>query len=283
MKKLPIAALFILISGVIFAQQPPKYALVIGNGDYTGLTPLKNPVNDADDMAAVLQELGFAVEKVVNGNLAQMEEAVSRLRDSLKTEKDAYGFFFYAGHGVQSNGDNYLIPVNANIPSENYLRERALSVQIILDDLNDARNSLNVVVLDACRDNPFGWGRGSGRGRVRGKRQPADTGDIQPVFRHGVSGGTGRGGGAAAPAGANTSAAGRAEKRIRPFPPVDSGRVGRQFICRPVGDNNGTRYNRPVQAFVSGAGRGRGAGKRGSRYRVLFPVPLCPLCLFLAF
>ena len=170
--------LLILLPFCVFAQQteiPPKYALVIGNGQYRNLSPLANPVNDADDMALALQHLGFSVEKVLNGTLEQMEKAVAKLRDKLKDSTEAYGFFFYAGHGVQSNGENYLIPVNTNIPSENYLRERALSVQVILDDLNDAGNSLNVIVLDACRDNPFNWSRGTSRGLAMISRQPADS------------------------------------------------------------------------------------------------------------
>ena len=177
MKKL-FFILLILLPVLIFAQQdiePEKYALVIGNGAYRNLSRLNNPVNDADDMTLALEYLGFTVEKLLNGSLEQMENAVTRLKDKLKASNDSYGFFFYAGHGVQSGGENYLIPVNANIPSESYLRNRSLSVQIILDDLNDAGNSLNVVVLDACRDNPFSWSRGSGRGLAFITRQPADS------------------------------------------------------------------------------------------------------------
>ena len=170
----------ILVIG-IFAQNnegisnPQKFALVIGNGAYTGLSRLTNPVNDANDIAAVLQSLGFTVEKVLNGNLDEMESAVMRLRNRLTVDQDSYGFFFYAGHGVQSGGDNYLIPVDSSIPSETYLRTRAVSVQVILDDLNEARNTLNVVILDACRDNPFGWGRSGTRGLAIMSRQPADS------------------------------------------------------------------------------------------------------------
>ena len=170
-------SLFLLFSS-IFAKADagtPKYALVIGNGDYSSLSRLANPVNDADDMTLALEYLGFAVDKVLNGSLDQMESAVTRLRDRLAESKDAYGFFFYAGHGVQSSGENYLIPVNTNIPSESYLRERALSVQIILDDLNQAGNNLNVVVLDACRDNPFSWKRSGSRGLSVVSYQPADS------------------------------------------------------------------------------------------------------------
>ena len=154
---------------------PPKFALVIGNGAYTGLSRLTNPVNDANDIAAVLEELGFTVDKILNGSLDQMESAVMRLKNRLSVSGDAYGFFFYAGHGVQSGGENYLIPVDANIPGENFLRSRAVSVQTVLDELNDAKNSLNVVVLDACRDNPFGWARSGNRGLALVSRQPADS------------------------------------------------------------------------------------------------------------
>ena len=152
-----------------------KQALIIGNGAYTGLSRLSNPVNDAEDMADALGVLGFTVDKVLNGNLEQMESAVLHFRERLSENKNTYGFFFYAGHGVQSGGENFLIPVDANIPSENFLRNRALSVQSMLDEINDAGNSLNVVVLDACRDNPFGWSRSGTRGLSIVNRQPADS------------------------------------------------------------------------------------------------------------
>ena len=137
LKKALAVISFIFITAVLSAQQaaPAKYALVIGNSKYTKLTPLNNPVNDANDVAGVLEELGFYVDKVLNGSLEQMEDAVTNLKDNLSNADNAYGFFFYAGHGVQSGGENYLIPVNANIPSENSLRNRAMSVQMLLDDI----------------------------------------------------------------------------------------------------------------------------------------------------
>jgi hypothetical protein len=157
----------------VWAQQ--KYALVIGNSNYTALGKLKNPVNDAEDVAAALNDLGFNVDKVLDGDLDRMENAVLRLKIRLSVSKNAYGFLFYAGHGVQSNGVNYLIPVGANIPSEGSLRERSVSVQWMLGELNDAGNELNVVVLDACRDNPFIWGRSGSRGLTVIGNQPADS------------------------------------------------------------------------------------------------------------
>ena len=148
-----------LVSSALWAQQ--KYALVIGNGNYTGISRLNNPVNDANDMEAALRDLGFNVEKVLDGNLEQMENAVMSLSRRLGASRDSYGFFFYAGHGVQAGGGNYLIPVTANILSETQLRERAVSLQFVLDALGEAGNELNMVVLDACRDNPFSWARGA--------------------------------------------------------------------------------------------------------------------------
>ena len=174
----------LLISGMflfpafLYAQEQsetPKYALVIGNGAYTSLTPLANPVNDADDMAAALELIGFSVEKVLNGSLEQMENAVLRLKSKLGTARNSYGFLFYAGHGIQSGGENYLIPVEANIPSESFLRNRSVALQSMLDELNDAANILNVVVLDACRDNPFGWGRSGSRGLAVVNHQPVGS------------------------------------------------------------------------------------------------------------
>jgi len=169
-------AILALLPWALFTQESrPKYALVIGNGAYTGLAPLVNAVNDANDIAAVLGYLGFSVDRVINGTLEEMEAAIMGFISSLRTAENSYSFFFYAGHGVQSNGENYLIPVNARIPSENYLRNRATSVQTLLDDLDDAQNDLNVVVLDACRDNPFGWNRSGSRGLAAAISQPVNS------------------------------------------------------------------------------------------------------------
>jgi len=152
-----------------------KYALVIGNSNYANISKLKNPVNDANDVSAVLQRLGFTVDKILNGSLEQMEKGIHTLKNRLGVSEDSYGFIFYAGHGVQSNGENYLIPVDANIQNETSLRLRAVSVQVMLDELNSASNILNIVVLDACRDNPFGWARSSSRGLTVLANPPSDS------------------------------------------------------------------------------------------------------------
>lgn len=151
----------------------PRFALVIGNGSYVELGKLKNPPNDAQDMAAALREIGFKVDLLVDADLAKMEDAVIRLGNNLSQSADSTGFFFYAGHGVQSGGVNYLIPADARIASETFLKTKALAAQSVLDTLQGARNALNLVVLDACRDNPFSWSRSSARGlSVVGSQPP---------------------------------------------------------------------------------------------------------------
>ena len=163
MKKTIICVLIILVNSTLWSQQ--KFALVIGNGNYNGISQLRNPVNDANDVETVLRNLGFTVEKILNGGLEQMETGVINLKRRLGSSRNTYGFFFYAGHGVQANGENYLIPIEANnIHNETHLRQRAVSLQFILDSMNEAGNELNMIVLDACRDNPFSWSRSGARG-----------------------------------------------------------------------------------------------------------------------
>ena len=172
MNKLCTILLFFLTVN-IFAQE--KYALVIGNGNYSSFGTLANAINDANDMTDVLQSLGFTVEKILDGNRAQMVEGITRLKNRLSVSKNTYGFVFYAGHGLQFNGINFLVPATADIPNANYLGDMAISVQTLLAELNDAGNELNVIVLDACRDFPAAWSRSMNRGLSVVTNQPADS------------------------------------------------------------------------------------------------------------
>jgi hypothetical protein len=143
----------------------PRFALVIGNSDYGELGKLKNPVNDAGDMAATLKRLGFEVDLLVNAELPQMEDAVVRLSDKLAKDSKSTGLFYFAGHGVQTQkGENYLLPVHTNIAAEAFLKTKALALQSVLDLVQSGGNKLNLVFLDACRNNPFSWARGTTRG-----------------------------------------------------------------------------------------------------------------------
>jgi hypothetical protein len=166
-------ALLLAFAAALSAQQ--KYALVIGNGAYQNISRLNNPVNDAGDIQAALEGLGFQVDLLTNANLSKMEDAAIQLKNKLRNTPDSCGFFFYAGHGVQSQGQNYLIPVDADIKSESFLKERAFNVQILYDELEQAGNALNIIVLDACRNNPFGWSRSGTRGLTVVSEQPAGS------------------------------------------------------------------------------------------------------------
>jgi len=173
-KKIIICFMFVLFA-VFSAYSQQKYALVIGNSNYISITKLKNPRNDASDIKTALENLGWNVDILQDANQEQIDEAVIKLKKRLSADGKSYGFVFYAGHAVQSNGTNYLIPVDANYQSESALKNRAVSVQNVLDDLNEAGNELNIVVLDACRDNPFGWNRGGSRGLVVVEHQHANS------------------------------------------------------------------------------------------------------------
>jgi uncharacterized caspase-like protein len=129
-----------------------RVALVIGNSSYKQ-SPLKNPVNDATDVAATLRGLGFSVILRTNANRRQMVEAVREFGAQLK--RGGVGFFYYAGHGVQSRGSNYLIPVGAEIGSDADLEFESVDANLLVAQMDEAGNRVNIVVLDACRDNPF--------------------------------------------------------------------------------------------------------------------------------
>jgi hypothetical protein len=130
-----------------------RIALVIGNGAYASAPPLKNPPNDARDMAATLKTLGFDVTSGVNLTQRDMKRLIREF--GMKLKNGGSGLFYYAGHGVQSKGRNYLIPVDANIQSEAEVEDSGVDAGLVLNFMDDAQNGLNIVILDACRNNPF--------------------------------------------------------------------------------------------------------------------------------
>ena len=147
--------LFLLVfSFPLLAEEGNKYALVIGNSHYQHTPVLKNPVNDASDMAATLAELGFDVQLIVDASKDEIEGAASTFTDKLKVSKGV-GLFFYAGHGSQLEGENYLIPIDVDLRSEYELRDKGYSISYLLKLLGKIKNQTNIIILDACRDNPF--------------------------------------------------------------------------------------------------------------------------------
>ena len=129
-----------------------RTALVIGNSQYE-VGALRNPANDGRDIASALESLGFDVTLKLNANQEGMEEAISQFGRRLY--QGGVGLFYYAGHGVQVGGENYLIPTRARIESESDVRYKGVNMGQILGKMGEARNGLNIIILDACRDNPF--------------------------------------------------------------------------------------------------------------------------------
>ncbi len=140
-------------SGPGAADQPERRtALVIGIGDYAS-APLRNPVNDARSMASALRDLSFDVTIRENLDQKEMKKEIQAFGEKL--QKGGVGLFYFAGHGVQVNGHNYLIPVRASIEHEKQVEYEAVDLGAVLGEMDYARNRLNIVILDACRDNPF--------------------------------------------------------------------------------------------------------------------------------
>jgi formylglycine-generating enzyme required for sulfatase activity len=131
-----------------------KVALVVGNRLYQ-YGVLNNTVNDAEDVAAVLRKMGFEVIFRKNLNHRQMNQAIYSFKKRL-SETKGIGFFYFAGHGARVVGTNYLLPIdNDKIISEDDLQYEAVDARKVLNAMQDARNNLNIIVLDACRDNPY--------------------------------------------------------------------------------------------------------------------------------
>ena len=150
-----------------------RTALVIGNGNYR-VDPLRNSGRDAIDVASTLRELGFTVILKHDLSLKEMEAVVDAFHVELN--KGAVGLFYYAGHGVQVDGRNYLVPTDASINSESDIKYECLDAGRVLGKMEDAGNGMNIVILDACRNNPFARSFRSG---VRGlARMDAPTGSI---------------------------------------------------------------------------------------------------------
>ncbi len=137
------------------AAKDRKLALVIGNGNYRN-GPLKNPVGDAKVVADSLRTLGFDVVLRTDAGLADMLEAMQKF--SNRAADAAVRLVFFAGHGLQSRGKNYLLPVDADIKGEDDVAGRSADVGELIDRLSRVQHGINIVILDACRNNPFSGG-----------------------------------------------------------------------------------------------------------------------------
>jgi hypothetical protein len=140
----------------VVPSSAPRLALIIGNAHYTKLGALANPTSDAHLIADKLRQLGFDVAEKSDRGLKQMSEDVGEFARQIKTRgKDTVSVLYYAGHGLESDGSNYLVPVDADIKRKADVAPQSVSVKRIADALSATGNQLNILILDACRDNPF--------------------------------------------------------------------------------------------------------------------------------
>lgn len=150
-----LAAFAVMVTfGLAHAEK--RIALVIGNSEYAALSPIANAAHDAALIARTLKSMGFEVGRAEDADLRTMDRAMQDFGKALGSAgKDAIGLFYFAGHGIQSAGTNYLLPVDAEIADESDLRVTAVSAAGIVARLAEAENALNLVILDASRDNSF--------------------------------------------------------------------------------------------------------------------------------
>ena len=141
----------------VMAQAPGdvRIALVIGNGAYSSVTALANPVNDAKAMAQTLKKLGFVVIELRDGSKEQMTKALADAKAALQG-KQGIGMLYYAGHGLQVNEHNFMVPVDAKMSKAADVPKQSVDVGDAIQAFKNAGNRMNILVLDACRDNPFG-------------------------------------------------------------------------------------------------------------------------------
>jgi hypothetical protein len=155
----------LLLTTLAFAQsavastatgQEPRIALVVGNANYRDEQKLLNPTNDAALIASSLKQVGFDVVLLTDANQKQLQRAIIDFGDRLsKAGPDATGLFYFAGHGLQVGGSNYLIPVDADITREAEVEIDAVQADLVLKQMAFAGSRVNIVILDACRDNPL--------------------------------------------------------------------------------------------------------------------------------
>ncbi|MBT8153156.1 caspase family protein [Epibacterium ulvae] len=144
------------VAQTVSAAAEARIALIVGNSTYGQVSPLDNPSHDAQLMATTLERLGFDVRLLVDANQISMKRAIAQFgRDLRMAGEDTTGLFYYAGHGVQSFGNNYLLPVDVALLDAADLDLVAVEAQSVLRQMASARNRTNIVILDACRNNPF--------------------------------------------------------------------------------------------------------------------------------
>ena len=173
MKRL-VATLCILLGMILPAAAAKRIALVIGNSDYAHVIDLKNPVRDADLMERTLKDVGFEVQRYNDLDQRGMKQAMLEFGRKLKEGAEA-SMFYYAGHGIEIAGENYLVPVDADLQSSEEADIQNVSVNSFLSLSENSGVAMNIVILDACRNNPFRSIRGASDGGLAPVKAPRGT------------------------------------------------------------------------------------------------------------
>ncbi len=174
MKRLAVVFSMLFLVAALMAQTGDKrIALVIGNANYLNGGTLRNPANDADLMETTLKKLNFRVIKCTDADKAKMDEKIIEFSGLLSSYKIA--LFYYAGHGMQIDGVNYLIPTDAKNTSVMAVKMKSIKVSDIVEEMEKYTTNVNLVILDACRNNPF---ISESRGGVRGFKALSASGTL---------------------------------------------------------------------------------------------------------
>lgn len=173
-----------LLGSVAHAAPEKRVALVIGNDNYQDVPRLEKAGNDARAVGARLRKVGFEVLSHSNLTRREMNQAIGQFVD--KVSGGGVGIFFYAGHGVQAGGSNFLLPVDIKVKGEQDLVDEAVDMQRVLERLADAKAKLSLLIIDACRDNPFKKAYGRSIGASRGLAIPQAPSGTLVVYSAGI-------------------------------------------------------------------------------------------------
>ncbi len=150
-----------------------RLALVIGNSNYYHVKSLRNPQNDANDMAAILEKLKFKVIKYLDVTQNQLEAAINTYLYELNDYST--GLLYYAGHGMQIDGENYIVPTDCEVSDKQKTIISCYNLNTYFQRASTYKGKTNICILDACRDNPFAGGRGVSAGFTEFHNQPKGT------------------------------------------------------------------------------------------------------------
>ena len=150
------AVLLVTLTGLASAHAQNRVALVIGQSAYRAVTPLPNPANDAKAIAQMLGDAGFDVTAASDLNQTDLRDTVSEFAGKIAAKgPDTIALVFYAGHGLQIDGENYLVPVDVDPKREADIPLQAMRLNDVMNTLSAVPSKMRIVLLDACRNNPF--------------------------------------------------------------------------------------------------------------------------------